>query len=63
MGGFPFVLKVGPIELRHFPSNTFRYRLLLLTFEESDIFVRATGVNHDGGKLPTLRSLGIRLIE
>jgi hypothetical protein len=23
--------------------------LLLLTFEESDIFVRATGINHDGG--------------
>jgi hypothetical protein len=37
--------------------------LLLLTFEESDIFVRATGINHDGGKVPTLRSLGIRLIE
>ena len=63
MGGFPFVLKVGPIELRYFPSNTFRSRLLLLTFEECDIFVRATGVNHDGGKLPALRSLGIRLIE
>ena len=63
MGGFPFVLKVGPIELRHFTSNTFRSRLLLLTFEESDIFVRATGINRDGGKLPTLRSLGIRLIE
>jgi len=26
-------------------SLTFRYRLLLLTFEKSDVFVRATGVN------------------
>jgi len=41
----------------------FRSQLPLLTFEKSDIFVRATGVNHDGGKLPPLRSLGIRLIE
>jgi len=37
--------------------------LLLLTFEESDIFVRATGVNRDSGKLPTLRSLSVRLID
>jgi len=47
----------------HFPSNTFRCRLLLLTFKESDIFVRATGVNHDAGKFPTLCSLTGRLIE
>jgi hypothetical protein len=38
-------------------------RLLLLTFEKSDVFVRATGVNRDAGELPTLRSLCIRLIE
>jgi hypothetical protein len=47
-------------------TRRFNSQALLLepvAFEESDIFVRASGVNHDGGKLPTLRSLGIRLIE
>jgi hypothetical protein len=40
-----------------------RSRLLLLTLEVSDIFVRATGIDHNAGKLPTLRSLSVRLIE
>ncbi len=40
-----------------------KMRLLPSTFEESDIFVRPTGVNRDAGKLPTLRSLSIGLIE
>jgi hypothetical protein len=47
----------------NFQIDNARSRLLLLTFEESDIFVRATAVNHDAGKLPTLRSLSVRLIE
>jgi hypothetical protein len=37
--------------------------LLLLTFEKSDVFVRATRVEHDASKLPTLRPLSIRLVK
>jgi len=43
-------------------SNEKRF-LLLLTFEESDIFVRATRVEHDASKLPTLRPRSVRLVE
>jgi len=57
------VFKVDAESKCHFAANKFRSRLLLLTFQESDIFVRATGVNRDAGKLPTLHSLGICLIE
>ena len=38
-------------------------QLLLLTFEEAHIFVRATRVNREARKLPTLRPLSVRLIE
>jgi len=52
-----------PVTVMTCGSVTFRSRLLLLTFEESDIFVRATGVNHHPDKVPTLRSLSVRLTE
>jgi hypothetical protein len=38
-------------------DNLSKTRLLLLAFEESDIFGRATGINRNAGKLPTVHSL------
>jgi hypothetical protein len=40
-------------------DNLSKARLLLLAFEESDIFGRATGINRNAGKLPTVHSLSV----